>query len=237
MISRETIVANMKRCPLYHKDGTCLDINLRLGWRSGVREETCQKCLSCGGPFGKESTEFRIAKAGEIVEAMLKPDILPKLGRDILVPLLLKHRRLDPAICEDTAFSREVRWMEASKSFEEAGHFQRGTLKDFLKAKWSLLTWAPISPETLKDRQDSCASCPSFTLSANGFNHYCNECGCGDREDAYLDAEINGFTKLHYPYLKCPRKRKGFSNAILTVNGTPSESLPADRGHQPQAAE
>jgi glycosyltransferase involved in cell wall biosynthesis len=39
---------------------------------------------------------------------------------------------------------------------------------------------------------------------------FCDACGCGGARLARLDGE--GYTKLHYPELQCPLKRKGFSN-------------------------
>ena len=52
-------------------------------------------------------------------------------------------------------------------------------------------------------------SCPKLALGKHG--HYCNACGCGDRSIASLDGD--DYTKLHYPFLNCPLKRPGFSNA------------------------
>jgi hypothetical protein len=44
--------------------------------------------------------------------------------------------------------------------------------------------------------------------------YFCGGCGCGNNDLARLDADSpDEYTKLHYPYLECPLKRSGFSNA------------------------
>lgn len=50
--------------------------------------------------------------------------------------------------------------------------------------------------------------CPAKVLK--GERSFCSECGCGEGAKVALDGE--GYTKLHYPWLFCPRKREGFSN-------------------------
>jgi glycosyltransferase involved in cell wall biosynthesis len=43
--------------------------------------------------------------------------------------------------------------------------------------------------------------------------HFCGGCGCGSNNLARLDADSpNEYTKLHYPQLECPLKKRGFSN-------------------------
>lgn len=48
-------------------------------------------------------------------------------------------------------------------------------------------------------------------VEARGF--FCGGCGCGNNDIARLDSDVpNEYTKLHYPKLECPLRRKGFSN-------------------------
>jgi hypothetical protein len=75
--------------------------------------------------------------------------------------------------------------------------------------------------ETLEQRRESCFGnkskgfipCIVLKKSSEGF-HYCGACGCGKNPLALLDDPENpgGYTKLHYPELQCPLKRRGFSN-------------------------
>lgn len=80
-----------------------------------------------------------------------------------------------------------------------------------------------VSDEVLKERRLSCfgdkeqkiAPCTRLNFVQNrGF--FCGSCGCGNNNLARLDADSpDEYTKLHYPELECPLKRKGFSNAEL----------------------
>jgi ADP-heptose:LPS heptosyltransferase len=66
--------------------------------------------------------------------------------------------------------------------------------------------------------------CKARSYSENKKYHYCNQCGCGEREMARLDAigsdpdepKFNNdeYDKLDYPYLECPLKKEGFSNYV-----------------------
>ena len=101
--------------------------------------------------------------------------------------------------------SKKDRWDKVSNTWEMAA--------SFVKSQVSGIFSDPVSPEVLATRKKSCfgsdtsVACPSLALSQDGQHHFCNDCGCGDREIAYLDGG-----KLEYPYLECPRKRPGFSN-------------------------
>lgn len=95
---------------------------------------------------------------------------------------------------------------------------------------------AAVKPETLTERHVSCFGClpdgtpvsePCEALAcADDGYFYCNGCGCGQREEARL---VDGdYPKLLYPYLICPKGRKGFSSpdsgtavklTMLTISG------------------
>ena len=55
--------------------------------------------------------------------------------------------------------------------------------------------------------------CPALRSTDAG-GHYCSDCGCGDGRGVLLDIPEDPahYSKLHYPWLSCPRKQEGFSN-------------------------
>lgn len=62
------------------------------------------------------------------------------------------------------------------------------------------------------NRSDGLAPCSRLKYVENR-GYFCGGCGCGKNELARLDANsTDEYTKLHYPYLECPLKKKGFSN-------------------------
>lgn len=71
--------------------------------------------------------------------------------------------------------------------------------------------------KTLAARQSSCFGgagklpCPVLVENAGG-HKFCGACGCGQTELARLDADKpEDYTKLHYPVLRCPLNRDGFT--------------------------
>jgi glycosyltransferase involved in cell wall biosynthesis len=94
-----------------------------------------------------------------------------------------------------------------------------------------------VSEEIYKQRKLSCfgdsslgvAPC-SRLYNAGKRGYFCGSCGCGKQDLARLDADTpDEYTKLHYPQLECPLKRKGFSNAqfdgYLKVSDKPLLSI------------
>jgi len=79
-----------------------------------------------------------------------------------------------------------------------------------------------VDEHIFASRVKSCSGCKNLAYSDGGKYHYCNACGCGQQLLAALDVpgksnpgrpvvEYDGpYTKLHYPYLKCPLDRSGF---------------------------
>lgn len=55
-------------------------------------------------------------------------------------------------------------------------------------------------------------ACPHLILSNNGISHHCGACGCGDKPFTQLLVNGEKYSKLDYPYLKCPLEMPGFSN-------------------------
>lgn len=73
-----------------------------------------------------------------------------------------------------------------------------------------------VDEATYKLRSDSCfgseskPACPVLVTNAKG-HRFCGACGCGETQIARLDADTpEGYTKLHYPALRCPLNREGF---------------------------
>lgn len=54
--------------------------------------------------------------------------------------------------------------------------------------------------------------CPYLQKSKTYGKHFCNKCGCGDKEGTWLIKEDNKYSKLDYPVLNCPAKMPGFTN-------------------------
>lgn len=61
--------------------------------------------------------------------------------------------------------------------------------------------------ETVKQRMDSCLSCPGLLKTEDGI--YCGVCRCGNSKMARLDGTV--MPKLRWRRLLCPLGRPGFS--------------------------
>lgn len=59
---------------------------------------------------------------------------------------------------------------------------------------------------------DEIPKCPHLKESQNGTSHHCGACGCGDKPFTQLLINGEKYSKLDYPYLKCPISMPGFSN-------------------------
>lgn len=59
---------------------------------------------------------------------------------------------------------------------------------------------------------ESIESCPNLKKSSNGKTHHCGACGCGDKPFTQLLINGEKYSKLDYPFLKCPLEMPGFSN-------------------------
>lgn len=74
-----------------------------------------------------------------------------------------------------------------------------------------------VDEETYNQRKVSCFGdnnippCSALKKNIKG-NWMCGACGCGDNNIAILEEIEGSYSKLMYPYLECPLKKKGFSN-------------------------
>lgn len=103
-------------------------------------------------------------------------------------------------------------WVAEKK--EQAASLGRSVLSE--------LIGPPLPLPTLEARHVSCFGkgldgtvygepCQNLKLSANGTTHHCNGCGCGDTPLTQLEPGLV-LSKLLYPRLECPLKKRGFSN-------------------------
>ncbi|MFN7301296.1 MAG: hypothetical protein ACK5U7_07495 [Bacteroidota bacterium] len=90
----------------------------------------------------------------------------------------------------------------------------------------SMLSRGPFDqragPEVVRERHIACHGREPYSLvqlqapcerrvEKDGF-HYCGSCGCPKAKGTRLDVGPDFYSKLEYPWLACPLKRKGFSN-------------------------
>lgn len=54
--------------------------------------------------------------------------------------------------------------------------------------------------------------CPYLKQSGKSPYHYCDKCGCGDKQGTWLLKNGKEYSKLDYPTLNCPMKMPGFTN-------------------------
>lgn len=214
-------------CPARTAKGSCAIVDRHAGWGMGMPLQDCDACFEKGGMIGGEGERLRFFQAS--IDSLKKQ--LPRCKREVIFNIITHHSTPEERVSlwtpeVEQAFSKEVRWSQAQGSWEQASHFQRGSLKDFLKSLWSRAFEEPVSLGDFVQRQLSCAECPSRKVSGDGVHHFCDECGCGDSKRTWLDDPQGkgGYTKLHYPYLVCPRGRPGFSNVRLTVDGRPPQT-------------
>jgi hypothetical protein len=141
-----------------------------------------------------------------------------RLGADFEREIREKRAGATPEELLD-AEDKKSRWARVKQSWQKAESFAKSI------ASAGLLQEKEVDPVTFEKRTVSCFGlsleqervqdpCPSLVVGSDG-GHYCNDCGCGERSLAKLDK------KLTYPYLECPRRRDGFSNALSAISPTP----------------
>lgn len=54
--------------------------------------------------------------------------------------------------------------------------------------------------------------CKNLTKSSKSEFYYCSACNCGDHSHTWLQREKDEYSKLDYPFLKCPLAMPGFTN-------------------------
>ena len=111
------------------------------------------------------------------------------------------------------------KWKNVSNTWEMAESFissamSRGILatsKDILNIDNS--SGVRVSEEIYNIRKTSCFgddhTPPCENLKKSDDSYYCGGCGCGKNKLSEISRD--GYSKLHYPYLKCPLGKPGFS--------------------------
>jgi hypothetical protein len=157
-----------------------------------------------GGPSG-----------GEKYRADLTRDIVANLQRN---PEAMSSKQKEMfsrthGVTLTVSATKRDRWANVRDSWEMAGSFVKSI------ASRGILQNKEAPASTVNEREVSCFGgtyadgttaqpCTALAVSKDGTHRFCNECGCGDKEIAHLDGG-----KLTFPYLECPRSKRGFSNA------------------------
>jgi len=209
-------------CPARTK-GRCLLLNMDLGWDHGLPLDKCDRCWAAGGADSAAAAELRREWAVEAVAHFSKPENASKLGRDVLLPLTVLH--LTPEQVEELNKKIDLSFQMRRTGFWSMVRHTWKDADDFISALKSRGTDnRKVSLPILQERQRSCFGradgepmssdpCPSLTGSPDR-GWWCGACGCGETGLARLDDPTGeGYPKLAYPILSCPRRRRGFSNA------------------------
>lgn len=210
------------QCPARSK-GRCILLNMELGWDHLLPMSDCDQCWALGGADTSDAARLRDTWIDRTVEHFSKPEVAAKLGRDVLVPLTIRHltseqtQRLNHAIDIQFQIKREGLWAEVKHTWSDATSFiaalkSRGT--DNRRVPLPILEQRTVSCFGTNLAGSQVADpCPSLTGSPER-GWWCGACGCGQTDIARLDDPTGeGYPKLAYPILNCPRRRKGFSNA------------------------
>jgi len=189
-----------------------------LGWKHGCSMEVCDQCYLLGGYGSKEGDAFRKEKEDRIRAKMIavkgngNPDAMKAL---LTWTGITPEQKLSIEGQPDYEFLKERKktWAKVLPTWEMAEAFVKSMLSKGITGKKVDLTikgarHVSCFGTTLDGvrREDPC---PSLMRGSNFY--FCGACGCGEVEIARLGGE--GYTKLDYPYLECPRKRNGFSNS------------------------
>lgn len=189
--------------------GGCILVSTELGWQQMMMLGTCDACFRVGGSFTPEGDKVRDDFRDGVLKELKKPEKLKKLGREVLVPLLRYHLTEEErgeaekaGVDFEQAVFRRERWQDVKLTWENAKSF---TMSLFSAAGGT------VDEEVLQKRRKSCfgdeGTPPCSELRRTSKGAFCGSCGCGENGLAELD------DKLKYPYLKCPMKKEGFSNA------------------------
>lgn len=130
------------------------------------------------------------------------------------------HKKLLESYIEKSKLSNltlKLSWKEVENSWYDADSFIENIKSNNLDIT-SINSEEKVSDEIYNLRKISCfgdefnTQC-GFLNSSDYSEPYCNVCGCGQNKLTVLSTKNSKeYTKLHYPYLKCPLKKQGFYN-------------------------
>lgn len=216
------------QCPARTSSRSCSCIDQHLGWPHGLPLEDCDDCFSLD-PWSDQALAFREQYARSRIDHFSTPENLRRCSSVVASALLSNHMPRDRALelLKDPeiqfAVDRTHLWQSVQSSWKEADQVAHLTGADFIAALTSRgLTNHRVDGETYAQRHLSCtgrtpsgevraAPCPSLTTGRDS-SLYCGACGCPQSPLSRISGP--GYSKLHYPTLSCPRKRKGFSNHV-----------------------
>lgn len=198
--------------------GRCALVDTAIGAAvTSVGKDKCDECFALGGIEGGEGVRAKIVEL--TLEGIRKaPHLLREEDRQ-----LLQKTRLETLTVAPGTSSPKQRWDKVRGTWEMAESFVKAMKS---RGAGAIFGGGKRVELTIKERrhvscfgrdlqqQQVALPCEALALSADGVHHFCNDCQCGDRALAWLDGEEGEYTKLDYPYLECPRKRAGFSNAL-----------------------
>lgn len=134
------------------------------------------------------------------------------------------------AAMDPSARWAEVRedWEDRDEDVEQWSLAQKaGYLAEAIISGW-LKPGSPEDDEVYDARHGSCfgsateTPCRSLATRPDGL-HYCADCGCGPKDIATLDHPSK--PKLRRRKLRCPRRRRGFTNALVPLQVSASKKL------------
>ena len=189
----------------------------------------------------KVSTDDQIMMLSETKDECGDIFLTPKWSKDYVAiikenikesPIPVKYQNKEMRVIVESVKFNKGDWEAVKPTWSNALKFlaaakSRGVVSTALDAMGVSKAFGDrVSDEVLQQRRLSCfgdkgmvAACSRLRYtSQNGY--FCGGCGCGKNELARLDADSpDEYTKLHYPELQCPLKKKGFSNyeAALSI--------------------
>ncbi len=200
-------------------------MNVKVGWTTGTPLSDCDRCYAAGHdkPEG-EAVRSELASL-YIESAKRNAHRLPKSVVDVLV-----RDHLSPEEGKKLLSREDVKWNYTSPGRWAMVRPTWEMAASFLKSKASGFGGAVTAKEIKEARHVSCfgrklngevvgPECDALRWTSDRQHAYCGDCGCKDHARAHLNSKPHD--KLDYPYLECPRKKNGFSNATLTVDRQP----------------
>lgn len=210
------------RCPM-RMNGSCWDVNQKLGWSAGFPAADCDACPGPGG-VGEKYREGIVQRELEAVVHGVRNTPAP-YSRGVIVALTYKHKVIGSEEWNEPHVQNRVkgpvRWVVVKKTWEKALAFAKALGSritghvpvEMLERRWACCTGMLLSGKRVA---------PVCQMLQKGKDHfYCGACGCGDHDLARIGPCIPegspvdpaALTKLRFPALECPLEKSGFSNS------------------------
>lgn len=200
-----------------------VDKNSRLGYKSFSDITHGASRILEGYPPSEVLPEVLpacIEFAGVLATTGKKTEILENLNTR---PVIMPVEKVHGVPISKFASSRDM-WDSVKSTWENAASYAKSLVSKGVfgrKVDKQTRSLRILSCHGIDDKGNRVAE-PCAARGFSGDYHYCNQCGCGQREAARLsesgskrDAPVfdeSKYDKLDFPYLECPRKKRGFSN-------------------------